>query len=207
MHSLKNPAFWLFLIFTAGCRPSVDQLAKETSPAIYDVRFETTKGDFDIHVERERSPHAADRFYQLVKYKFLNDVLFYRVDSNFVAQFGLSDSTAVAKWAKNKVPDEPVRYGNKKGTLSFARGNPQTRSSDLFINLNDNPHLDTILYDSVRGFPAFGNVTSGMDVVESLYAAYGDRTMSLPDSIMQNQKRVLQLFPNLDKIKKAYLLK
>lgn len=206
MPILKNPVLWLLLMLSSACRPSIDQWAKETAPQTFDVRFETSKGNFDVHVERQRSPHGADRFYQLVKHKYLNDVLFYRVDSNFVAQFGLSDSTSVAEWAKNKVPDDPVIYGNKKGTLSFARGKPETRSSDLFINLNDNPHLDTIFYDSVRGFPAFGNVTSGMEVVESLFAGYGDRTMTLPDSIMQNQKRVLQLFPDLDKIKKAYLL-
>ena len=198
----------LLIVFTFGCSPKTFNIkwTKEIAPENFTTRFETSKGNFDIAVERRLSPKAADRFYQLVKHNFFNNSLFYRVNPGFVAQFGGNDSIAYKKWNSVKVSDEQVKQGNTKGTFSFARGGKGTRTSDLFINLGNNSRLDTIFYNEVRGFPSFGKVTNGMEVVEKLYSGYSDTTMEHFDLMMINRAEFLKKFPDLDVIEKAYLV-
>lgn len=197
------------LICIAGCSPKPFQSAwiKEKAPAVFTARFETSKGDFEIEVTREWSPLAADRFYQLVRHRYFTNTLFYRVVPDFVVQFGNTDTTITHRWSKYKIPDEPVVKGNLKGTLSYARAGKETRGTDLFINLKDNPRLDTIRTSGVTGFPAFGTVIKGMETVESLYGGYGNKTLQVYDSLSADRTRYLQMFPKLDSIKRAYILK
>ncbi len=177
-----------------------------TAPPRFLARFETSKGDFEVTVEREWSPGAADRFHQLLKHHAFDHSFFYRIVPDFVAQFGDIDSTRTLKWDQFKVSDEPVIKGNIKGRLSFARSGKDSRSTQLFINLKDNSRLDTIFYNETKGFPAFGEVTKGMAVVEALYGGYGNSTMTKIDSIGTDRKKILTLFPRLDSIRKAYIL-
>ena len=202
----------LFIFITLlfyGCTKSLFQskCTTEKSPAGFITRFETSKGSFDIEVNRKWSPAAVDRFYQLVKYGFYNKALFYRAVPNFVVQFGSTDSVAISKWSKFKIPDEKVLYGNRKGTISFARAGKESRGTELFINLSDNSRLDTMMYEEVEGFPAFGNVISGQDVVESIFSDYGDNTMNMLDTMYINRSKFLSQFPKLDSIIKAYIVK
>lgn len=106
-----------------------------------------------------------------------------------------------------KVPDEPVLFSNKKGTLSFARSGVQTRGNALYINLRDNPRLDTLHVNNVTGYPAFGEVKTGMEVVHSLYTGYAESTMRELRTLRNNRTVFLQTFPLLDSITKAYVLK
>lgn len=177
--------------------------AKEKAPETYKVAFETTKGNFEIEVDRADSPAAADRFYQLVKHGYFDDAVFYRVVEGFVAQFGNSDTLVMNQWREIKVPDEPVKRSNLTGTISFARSSPETRDLELFINLNDNEKLDTLDFEGVKGFPAFGRVGSGFSVVKQLYSGYGETSMEMSDQFYTNRSAFLQTFPKLDKIKKA----
>jgi homoserine O-acetyltransferase len=124
-----------------------------------------------------------------------------------VAQFGGSDSVKNMAWEKVIIPDEPVLLSNKKGTISFARSGKDSRGIDLYINLADNIRLDTLDYSGVKGFPAFGIVTKGMDVVESLYVGYGEKTMDKLDTMYIDRSKFLDMFPELDEITKAYILK
>jgi homoserine O-acetyltransferase len=181
--------------------------AAKKAPETYLVRLETTKGQFDVQVQREWSPLAADRFYQLVKHKFYDSAIFYRVVPNFVAQFGGKDWSASQQWMKYKIADESVVHSNKKGSLSFARDGKETRGDALFINLRDNPRLDTLNYNGVIGFPPFGEVVTGMEVVSALYSGYGDTTMSKLKTMYENHAQFLNLFPGLDVIRKVYILK
>ena len=199
----------LALLVVPGCSKSIfkSKWPTEKSPPSFLARFETTKGSFDIRVKRESSPIAADRLYQLIKHHFYDHSIFYRVDSNFVVQFGSSDTIKMNHWSQYKVPDEKVIDGNVKGGVSFARAGKETRGTELFINLRDNSFLDTLSYADVKGFPVFGNVIRGMDVVASIYSGYGDRTMNELDTLYRNRPRFLQIFPKLDWITKAYLLK
>lgn len=107
--------------------------------------------------------------YQLVKHGFFYSVVFYRVVPKFVAQFGSIDTSLQKAWSKYKLPDKEVKGSNLRGTISYARSGKETRGSVLFINLVDNPRLDTINYNGVKGFPVLGKVVKGMNTVNSLY--------------------------------------
>ncbi len=196
-------------IVCVSCAPKTfkSKWIKEKVPEKFTARFETTKGIFDIEIERKWSPLAAGRMYQLVKHHYFDSAIFYRVVPGFVAQFGGSDSIKNKAWAKYIVPDEPVLLSNKKGTLSFARSGKDSRSTDLYINLADNLRLDTFDYSGVKGFPAFGVVTKGINVVESLYSGYSGKTMDKLDSMYIDRTKFLRMFPELDEITKAYIRK
>lgn len=150
---------------------------------------------------------AVDRLFQLLSHHFYDNTLFYRVVPDFVVQFGNTDTTITRSWEKYKVPDEPVLKSNLKGTVSFARAGKDTRGNDLFINLKDNQRLDKVSYEGVVGFPVIGVVIKGMETVEAMYSGYGNKTMDVYDSLSANRARYLALFPKLDSIRRAYVLK
>lgn len=195
-------------IFSSCSKPFFsEKWTKETAPETFLARFETTKGNFDIEIKRELSPAGADRLYQLVKHGFFDSVVFYRVVPKFVAQFGTSDTVLENAWSKYKLPDEEVKASNVRGTISYARGGKETRGTVLFINLVDNPRLDTINYNGVNGFPVLGKVVEGMNTVDSLYNGYGGTTMNQLDEMYRNKEAFFKKFPKLDVVKKAYLVR
>jgi peptidyl-prolyl cis-trans isomerase A (cyclophilin A) len=164
------------------------------APETFDVKFTTSKGDFVVEVNRAWAPLGADRFYNLVKHGYFNDAAFFRVVPGFVVQFGLSADPAVNRaWHAANIKDDPVKQSNRPGTITFATAGPNTRTTQLFINLGNNAGLDN------QGFAPFGLVTSGMDVVQKIYSGYGER----PDQgqITNQGKAYLEKnFPNLDTI-------
>jgi peptidyl-prolyl cis-trans isomerase A (cyclophilin A) len=180
-------------------------LLKDKAPETYQVKFETSKGDFTVSVTRAWAPLGADRFYDLAKHHFFDNESFFRVLKGFVAQFGISAYPPVnAVWEKATIKDDPVTQSNKKYFLTFATAGPNTRTTQLFINLADNPRLDTM------GFAPFGQVTDGMNVVDTLYADYGEGAPggSGPnqDEIQKQGKPYLDKnFPKLDYIKTTTL--
>jgi peptidyl-prolyl cis-trans isomerase A (cyclophilin A) len=202
-------ALLLGLIALHSCTKPVfkSKWIEERAPGTFVTRFKTSKGSFDILVTRSASPHAVDRYYQLVKHHFFDNGIFYRVVPNFVAQFGTSDTVKINAWQKNKVPDEAVLKSNTKGTLSFATDGKETRSTELFINLTNNTRLDTVNMKGVIGFPTFGSVIRGMDVVDSIYSGYGNSVFGKLDTMYTNRPRFLATFPKLDLIQKVYILK
>jgi len=175
-------------------------------PQEFKVHFETSKGNFDVLLVRKHSPLAVDRFYALVKHKYFDGAWVYRGVPNFVAQFGGNGKKSVKKWDKKVLLDEPVLFGNAEGTISFARGGKDSRGTDVFINLRDNHRLDTLNYNDVVGFPAFGEVTQGMDVVKALYSGYSDSTMAHVDLLLEDPDAFLEKFPKLDQIKQARIV-
>jgi peptidyl-prolyl cis-trans isomerase A (cyclophilin A) len=171
------------------------------APDLYRVKFTTTKGDFVVEVHRDWAPLGADRFYNLVRNRFFTDAAFFRIVPNFIVQFGLSADPAVNRvWEKANIKDDPVKQSNKPGTLVFATAGPNTRTTQLFINFRDNgASLDA------QGFAPFGTVTEGMDVVNNLYAGYGERPVQ--DMIVKQGKAYLDKnFPKLDYIKSATIV-
>jgi peptidyl-prolyl cis-trans isomerase A (cyclophilin A) len=179
----------------------------EQAPASYKARFDTSKGAFVIQVNRSWAPHGADRFYNLVKNGFYDNVRFFRVLSGFMAQFGINGDPAVmAHWRGAQIPDDPVRQSNKRGMITFATAGPDTRTTQLFINLADNTNLDGM------GFAPFGRVVEGLSVVDSLYSGYGEGAPSghgPSQSRMQSEGNVYLRadFPKLDYVKTARLVK
>ncbi|MGD1210880.1 MAG: peptidylprolyl isomerase [Candidatus Acidiferrales bacterium] len=173
---------------------------KAKAPDVFQVKFATTKGDFVVQVTRAWAPLGADRFYNLVQHGFYNDACFFRIVPNFVVQFGLSGDPAVNKvWQNANIKDDPVTQSNRPGYLVFATAGPNTRTTQLFINLGNNAGLDG------QGFAPFGVVTSGMDVVQKLYSGYGER----PDQhaiTTQGKAYIEKNFPNIDSIKTATVI-
>lgn len=191
-----------------GCGKSTfdPDWTNEQAPDDFSARFETTKGNFDIEVQRQNSPEAADRLYQLIKHGYFDNSIFYRVVPQYIAQFGNSDLKMMEQWRSVTIPDEPVRLSNRKGTFSFARFGKDTRDLEIFINLNDNTELDTVVVEGVKGYPAVGRVSNGMDVILKLYGGHGENTMAKADNLYQDRNAFMRSFPNLDVIKSAYLL-
>jgi peptidyl-prolyl cis-trans isomerase A (cyclophilin A) len=141
----------------------------EQAPATYKARFDTSKGVFVIEVRREWAPNGADRFYNLVKNGFFDNARFFRVISGFMVQFGINgDPKISAPWRSATIKDDPVRQSNKRGYITFATSGPDSRTTQVFINFADNTGLDG------QGFAPFGQVVSGMNVVDALFSGYGE---------------------------------
>ncbi len=207
---MKNLFLFLSAILLLSCNRAVfkERWINQKAPEHFSVLFETSRGNFEAEFTREWSPLAVDRVYAQFKHGFYDDILFYRVRSKYVAQFGADDSVKTKLWSKYKVPDEPVLKPNQRGVISFARSGKETRSHDLFINLqNNSPRLDTLMASGVKGYPPMGIVTRGMEVVDSLYSGYGDTVFKKFDTLVNNKKAFLEIFPKLDVLKKAKLIK
>lgn len=187
---------------TGGARPSLLNPAslKAKAPAVFKAKFTTTAGDFVVEVHRDWAPLGADRFYNLVKYGYFTNAAFFRVVPGFVVQFGLSAQPALNKvWKTATIADDPVVQSNKRGNLVFATAGPNTRTTQLFINYGDNSRLDRM------GFAPFGSVVEGMDVVDKIYAVYGE--MPRQDLIMEQGDTYLKTyFRDMDKIKMARIV-
>jgi len=170
------------------------------APATYQVNFETSAGDFVVQVNREWAPQGADRFYELVNAKYYDGCRFFRVVKDFMVQWGINGDPAVSrKWATVTIKDDSVKKTNSKGRISFATSGPNMRTTQVFINYGDNTRLDHL------GFAPFGEVVSGMDVVEKIFAMYGEE----PDQgkIREGGNDYLSgKYPRLDYIKKATIV-
>ena len=148
-----------------------DAELNQAAPDSFRVAVETSRGKFTVMARRAWAPHGVDRFYYLAKHRYYDSTYFFRVIENFVAQFGISGNPKVNEaWQDRRIPDDPVRHSNTRGTIAFASEGPNTRTVQLFINLKDNPQLDS--YGG--GFPPIGEVIDGLPVVESLYDGYGE---------------------------------
>jgi len=175
----------------------------EKAPDTFRVNFDTTKGPFVVTVHRDWAPNGADRFYNLVKAGFYDDVRFFRVIPNFMAQFGIHGTPAVmSAWRSAQIKDDPVKQSNQRGFVVFATAGPNTRTTQLFINFKDNSSLDK------QGFAPFGEVTKGMDVVDKIYDGYGEgapRGKGPEQGRLQNEGNayLAKDFPKLDYIKTA----
>ena len=175
----------------------------EQAPPSYRAQFGSSKGAFVIEVTREWAPLAADRFYNLVKNGFYDGARFFRVLDGFMAQFGLNGTPEIQRpWQSAGLADEPVMQSNLRGFVSFAKEDmPNTRFTMVFINFADNAFLDK------DGFPAFGQVVTGMDVVDKLYSGYGRRNQPDQRRILRDGNEYLRAeYPMLDFIKKATLV-
>ena len=161
----------------AGCSSSgtksekAEERIKEVqAPANFHVKFETTKGDFILEVVRAWAPRGADRFYELLQEKYYDGSRFFRVRPGFIVQFGIHKDPKISElWRQLKLPDDPVVQKNTRGFVSYAMAGPASRTTQVFINLaNNSQSLDG------RGFAPFARVVEGMDVVDKLYASYGE---------------------------------
>lgn len=177
------------------------------APETFRVRFETTAGDFEVDITRAWAPLGVDRFFNLVKIGYFNDVAFYRVIEGFMVQFGFHGNPKVNDlWLTASLRDDPVTQSNQPGMLTFANRGRNTRTTQLFINTTDNSYLDGM------GFAPFGKIVGdGMTVVNKLYSGYGEGAPmgSGPNQMLlmkQGNTYLREKFPELSYIKKVVLV-
>ncbi|MEO1237681.1 MAG: peptidylprolyl isomerase [Planctomycetota bacterium] len=172
-------------------------LDSEPAPAAFEARFVTTAGAFTLRVHRDWAPLAADRFHDLCRSGYYHNQRFFRVVPGFVVQWGIHGFPTVAEpWRAARLPDEPRARPNRRGTVAFAAAaTPGTRTTQVFVNLADQPYLDEL------GFVPFGEVVEGMDVVESLFADYGETPSTRQREIQLGGNAFLDReFPELDSV-------
>ncbi len=185
----------------------IPSLAHEQAPASFRVEFATTKGSFVVAVEREWAPNGADRFFNLAHIGYFQDNAFFRAIEGFVVQFGINGDPEINReWANARIKDDPVKSSNQRGYVTFAMAGPNSRTTQLFINLRDNPDLDS------QGFAPIGRVIEGMSVIDSLYMGYGEMAPrgKGPNPRLLNTRGndyLERQFPALDYIKSAKVLK
>ena len=190
--------------------------ATEQSPAMFRVNFDTNKGPFVVEVHRDWAPIGSDHLYNLVKLGFFDGQRFYRV-TDLMAQFGIHGEPEIAKaWLSLTIADDPApaadayteervpgKGTNKRGYVAFSQPGENRRSTHVMINLGDNSTLDSMIVP-------FGQVVSGMNVVEQLYSGYGELAPSgdgpmLTPLYADGNAYLEKEFPRLDYIKTATL--
>lgn len=178
-----------------------------TAPDSFLVLFETSRGSFTVAAHRDWSPLGVDRLHFLVTHRYFDGARFFRVVPGFVVQWGIAGNPAwSAVWSDRNLPDEPVRRSNTRGRLSYARGGPNSRSVQLYINIGNNARLDTL---SGFGFPPIGEVSNGLAVVDSMYVEYSCRrgsqgTCPSQDSLEAGGNAFAErLYPKLDYVRRA----
>ncbi len=197
------------LVLSASCAQKAELRSRAEAgpaPAEYKVLMQTTKGDVVILVHRDWAPRGADRFYELTKAHFYDGGRFFRALRGFVVQFGVNGDPKVNKqWSDMSIKDDPPKVSNKMGTVTFATSGPDSRATQVFINLGDNARLDSM------GFTPFGEVTKGMENIQNVYMDYGDGP---PSGSGPDQAAIADIgnayleehFPKLDYINTARVL-
>lgn len=179
--------------------------ASEKAPKSFKVKFNTSQGPIIVEVYRKWAPNGADRFYNLVKIGYFEDIAFFRSVPKFMLQFGIHGDPKVSeKWSDANIKDDPNVEGasNKPGVLTFAMAGPNTRSTQFFLNLKDNGFLDK------QGFPPIGKIVEGMDVLKKMNTEYGENTPDVQGKFQsQGNAFISKRFPNLDYIKSIELVK
>ena len=180
---------------------------KQPAPAVSIVRFDTNKGIVDIEVTRDWGPIGADRFVNLVRHGYYDEVRFFRVTAGRWVQFGINGDPAIAKaWRHRTIPDEPFKQSNVRGTVAFAFAVPNGRTTQVFINLRDN----SATHDK-EPFVPFGRVVGGMEIIDGLNAEYGEGPGGIragkQDPYFEGGNAWLAVqFPRLDYVRQASIV-
>jgi cyclophilin family peptidyl-prolyl cis-trans isomerase len=184
------------------------ELWKAEAPDVFKVKVTTTRGEFVIEVHKAWAPLGANRFYNLVRTGFFDDSRFYRIRAGAFVQFGIPGKPEISKvWEHESYLDDPVLESNRRGYIAFAMTGPHARTTQLYINLKDNPDQDK------QGFSPLGMVTKGMEVLDSLYSDYaetsggGMRGGKQGKLFEEGNKYLDREFPKLDKLEKAEIIK
>jgi len=210
---VKRFLFFVMLFLCLGADGTIAQVPDLSiltlkAPETFRALFTTNKGDFIIEAYRKWSPLGVDRLYQLINSGFYTNIMLFRAEQRFVIQFGISDNTQVNRfWDPKKLPDEPARYKNEKGIIAYARGGTNDRTTQLFINMVNNPLLDTVVRSGLKGYTPIARVIKGMEVMAIVNDQYGRSTLPIQDSVYKYGNRYLEAhFPGLDKIISAKII-
>jgi cyclophilin family peptidyl-prolyl cis-trans isomerase len=202
-------AAWIAVQPSSNVDPSVllnpdHPVFREPAPSRFFVRLETSKGLILLDVERRLSPLGVDRFYHLARHGFYDGARFFRVIWPRFVQFGIPADPAVAQaWRYRTIPDEPRIASNVRGAVSYAFDKPNGRTTQIFINLRNNPEFDA------EPFVPFAHVMVGMDVADTLFSEYGEsagggmRGGKQDPLFLEGNAFLVREFPKLDYIIRA----
>lgn len=181
------------------CNPCGDEA--DTEEGVVNVILQTSKGNIKIAVHKDWAPIGAEHFLELVRAGYYDGAPWFRVIPGFMAQTGVAaDPEMTAQWQQQTIQDEGVVVGNLPGKVSFGRsGAPNSRSTHFFINYVDNSRLDS------QGFPAFGEVVEGMDVVRNLFATGENPQYVQPRLASEGIEFFRSEYPEGDVIEKAWI--
>jgi len=184
---LRKISLILILLVALVVLVSLITSEKKTGPDTVKVKLETTMGDIHIDLYADKAPITVNNFLKYIDNGLMNDGAFYRVvhmqnqEQNDikieVIQGGISGNSDIARY--DPIPLERTSDTGLKhldGTISMARGAPDTAGSEFFICINDQPSLDFggMRNPDGQGFAAFGMVTKGMDVVRAIQSVKTD---------------------------------
>ncbi|MBX3175173.1 MAG: peptidylprolyl isomerase [Gemmatimonadaceae bacterium] len=184
--------------------PAVPTFQAGVVPDSFVLRLATTKGDIDVMLRRHWSPNGVGRVYEAAFANYYDGARFFRAIRGFVVQFGIAADPAVsASWRERRIPDDTVRESNRRGTLVFAAGGPDTRTTQLFFNLRDNARLDAM------GFAPLGEIVAGLEVLDQLFTGYGDGSAAPRQDRLgaEGETYLAAEFPLLDKINSARVVR
>lgn len=188
--------------------PAGTQLAANTIAATaaladpFQVEFQCSNGTFVVEVYPEWAPLGAAQFKEIIEAGIYNEARFFRALPNFVVQWGIpGDPEQAAIWGKKTIQDDPVKTSNVRGTITYATSGPNSRSSQVFINLND----DNTRLDDLK-FAPFGKVVKGMEVVDAIYNGYREGANEQEEIEAKGNAFLKEYFPKLDYIKEAKIL-
>jgi cyclophilin family peptidyl-prolyl cis-trans isomerase len=191
-----------------------DLALSSTAPDSFLAVFRTTKGRFVMKARRAWSPLGVDRLYHLVQGGYFDGLVIYRVGETKsvkggrVVQFGQSGDTLVNHaWDRATIADEPIVRAHVRGSVSFARGGPNTRSVEIAIGATAIAALDTVQYLGVTGFPSIAEVGGGLDVLDRLNGQYGNAPIENDSLSILGGEYLERVFPGLDRIVKAFISK
>lgn len=170
------------ILVSTPVAPAVAQAARTQSAAgVVPVRIETSRGVITAELDSARAPVTVTNFLRYVDAHAYDDGVFHRTvradnqpkDSVRIAviQGGLSRARTDVRFPAIELERTSVTgLQHLDGTLSMARGGPNTATSDFFICIDAQPALDFGGHRNLdgQGFAAFGRVTSGMDVVRAI---------------------------------------
>lgn len=189
----------LLLTLAACSKPQ----PKIVVPDVFRVKFLTSQGDIVVEAHKDWAPRGVDRFHELLRMRYFDQSRFFRVIPGFIAQFGVNKDFKVHDvWRELFIVDDPPKENNLRGTLAFAQSGPNTRATEIFINLADNTSLDG------DGFVPFAKVIQGMEVADKLYSGYGEMRPQGKDIDPgrvegEANEYLVPRFPKLDYIKTA----
>ncbi|MFG6448247.1 peptidylprolyl isomerase [Roseateles sp. BYS180W] len=142
------------------------------SAAAQVVKLSTTEGEIRIQLDAEKAPKSTANFLRYVKSGHYSGTVFHRVIDGFMIQGGGFDTALKQKPTQAPIPLESRNgLNNVRGSIAMARtGDPNSATAQFYINVVDNPMLDAANSRDGLGYAVFGQVISGMDVVDKIRA-------------------------------------
>jgi peptidyl-prolyl cis-trans isomerase A (cyclophilin A) len=158
------------------------------------------EGKFVVQTNPSWAPLGVQRFEELTASSFWDNCRFFRVVPKFIVQFGINGDPKIQKKWDSRIQDDPVSHTNEIGTVTFATAGPNTRTTQMFVNIGEkNSFLDK------QGFSPIGKVIEGMTTVQNIFKGYGEQPKQ---NIIQNKgnEYLNASYPKLSFIIKAKFL-